>query len=140
MYKRIVIVDENQFAECEIKPSGSSIENEEDIISVDGPLMIRLLEYAREDAKADIDLHNVATKLVDMCEECEEALTMEDYDAIVGKEKPAPITEESTLFRMDSRTWWSRFAWSLLNYSIALNSEIDGKEQAEWWIGCSVLW
>jgi hypothetical protein len=34
--------------------------NPKDIIKLDIPLLIRLLEYAREDAKTDMDLHNVA--------------------------------------------------------------------------------
>jgi hypothetical protein len=56
---------------------------------------------------------------------------MEHYDKITKPAEMASLSEKSMLFRMDARTWWSRFAWSLLNYSIALNSEIDGKEQAE---------
>jgi hypothetical protein len=35
-----------------------------DTITVDVPLMIRLLEYAREDAETDMDLHNVAEQLI----------------------------------------------------------------------------
>jgi hypothetical protein len=54
---------------------------------------------------------------------------MSNYAEIVGK--PTIMTEKTMEFRMNARTLWSRFAWSLLNYSIALNSEIDGKEQAE---------
>ena len=57
--------------------------NPKDIISVDVPLFIRLLEYAREDAKTDMDLHNVAENIIDLSEEGE-ALTMDDYNAIVG--------------------------------------------------------
>jgi hypothetical protein len=34
--------------------------NPKDIIKLDVPLFIRLLEYAREDAKSDMDLHKVA--------------------------------------------------------------------------------
>jgi hypothetical protein len=128
MFKRIIVVDQNQFAECEIKESGSKIENEEDVVSLDVPLMIRMLEYAREDAKNDLDLHNVVTKMLDLGEKGD-TLTMKHYTDIVGKS--SVMTEETMLFRMNSRTLWSRFAWSLLNYSIALNSEIDGTEQAE---------
>lgn len=36
--------------------------NLSDKITVDVPLFIRLLEYAREDAQTDMDLHNVAEK------------------------------------------------------------------------------
>lgn len=132
MFKKIVVLDENQFAECEIKPSGSYIGNEEDVIKVDVPLFIRLLEYAREEAMDDVILHNIATKLVEIGEESNDPATMEHYKEVIGLTSENSImTEETMLFRMNSRTLWSRFAWSLLNYSIALNSEIDGKEQAE---------
>lgn len=133
MFRKVVVLDENHFAECEIKPSGSSIENEEDVIKVDVPLFIRLMEYAREEAQDDVILHNIATKLVEIAENSDDPATMEHYENVIGlvAESPSVMTEETMLFRMNSRTLWSRFAWSLLNYSIALNSEIDGKEQAE---------
>ena len=57
--------------------------NPKDIISVDVPLFIRLLEYAREDAQTDMDLHNVADNIIDLSEEGE-VLTMDNYNAIVG--------------------------------------------------------
>ena len=57
--------------------------NPKDTIKVDVPLFIRLLEYAREDAKTDMDLHNVAENIIDLSEDGE-ALTMDDYNAIVG--------------------------------------------------------
>jgi hypothetical protein len=57
--------------------------NPKDTIKVDVPLFIRLLEYAREDAKTDMDLHNVAENIIDLSEEGQ-ALTMDDYNAIVG--------------------------------------------------------
>ena len=57
--------------------------NPRDTISVDVPLFIRLLEYAREDAKTDMDLHNVAENIIDLSEEGE-VLTMDNYNAIVG--------------------------------------------------------
>jgi hypothetical protein len=57
--------------------------NPKDTITVDVPLFIRLLEYAREDAKTDMDLHNVADNIIDLSEEGE-VLTMDNYNAIVG--------------------------------------------------------
>ena len=57
--------------------------NPTDSITVDVPLFIRLLEYAREDAKTDMDLHNVAENIIDLSEEGE-VLTMDNYNAIVG--------------------------------------------------------
>jgi len=57
--------------------------NPQDTITVDVPLFIRLLEYAREDAKTDMDLHNVAENIIDLSEEGQ-VLSMDDYNAIVG--------------------------------------------------------
>lgn len=67
--------------------------NPTDIISMDVPLLIRLLEYAREDAKTDMDLHNVAEKLIEFSKDGE-TLTMDNYDAIVGEQEQLPPSEE----------------------------------------------
>lgn len=60
-----------------------AVDNPKDTVEVDIPLMIRLLEYAREDAKTDMDLHNVAEKLISLSGEGR-TLGMGDYDSIVG--------------------------------------------------------
>ena len=57
--------------------------NPKDKITVDIPLFIRLLEYAREDAKTDMDLHNVAENAIALSENGA-TLTMTNYDAIVS--------------------------------------------------------
>jgi hypothetical protein len=56
--------------------------NPTDKIAVDVPLFIRLLEFAREDAKTDMDLHKVAENILSMSEGGK-TLTMDEYDAIV---------------------------------------------------------
>lgn len=57
--------------------------NPQDIITTDVPLFIRLLEYAREDAQTDMDLHDVAENIIRLSESGK-TLTMDDYSAIVG--------------------------------------------------------
>ena len=57
--------------------------NPADKITIDIPLFIRLLEYAREDAKTDMDLHNVAEKAISLSE-TGRTLTMNDYDSLVA--------------------------------------------------------
>ena len=57
--------------------------NPSDKITLDVPLFIRLLEYAREDAKTDMDLHNVAEKAI-AASETGKTLTMADYDSLVA--------------------------------------------------------
>jgi hypothetical protein len=60
--------------------------NKIDKISVDVPLFIRLLEYAREDAKTDMDLHKV-TENITKLSESGKTLGMESYDSIVSTKK-----------------------------------------------------
>jgi hypothetical protein len=56
--------------------------NPVDIIKMDVPLLIRLLEYAREDAQTDMDLHDVSEKLIELSKDGN-VLTMDNYDSIV---------------------------------------------------------
>ena len=58
--------------------------NPQDVVKIDIPLLIRLLEYAREDAKTDMDLHNLAEKLIKTSSEQNRTLTMQDYNSLVG--------------------------------------------------------
>jgi hypothetical protein len=60
----------------------NEIENEEDVIKLNVPLMIRLLEYAREDAEHDVDLHFIVENLIDLSEDGS-VLEMENYPEIV---------------------------------------------------------
>ena len=57
--------------------------NPSDKVTLDVPLFIRLLEYARENAKTDMDLHNVAEKAI-VASETGKTLTMTDYDGLVA--------------------------------------------------------
>jgi uncharacterized protein YjbJ (UPF0337 family) len=54
-----------------------------DTITMDVPLFIRILEYSREDAKKDVDLHDVTDKAISLGKE-RGILSMEDYEEIVG--------------------------------------------------------
>lgn len=63
-------------------------ENPVDTITLDVPLMIRLLEYAREDAKTDMDLHKVAENLVQLSKEGR-LLDMTDYNSIIEPDTEA---------------------------------------------------
>ena len=63
-------------------------ENPVDTITMDVPLFIRMLEFAREDASTDMDLHDVAEKAVKLSSQGE-PLSMVHYDEITAKEVPA---------------------------------------------------
>jgi hypothetical protein len=63
-------------------------EDPTDIIAMDIPLFLRMLEYAREDAEQDIDLHKVTERAIEAVK-LRGLLSMEDYQDIVGE----PIDE-----------------------------------------------
>jgi len=54
-----------------------------DTVTMDVPLLIRIMEYAREDAKTDMDLHDVAEKLIELSKS-HDYLCMDNYNEIVG--------------------------------------------------------
>ncbi len=60
--------------------------NPKDTIKLDVPLFIRLLEYAREDAKDDMELHRVAENVIELAR-YGETLGMIDYLNILGPQE-----------------------------------------------------
>jgi hypothetical protein len=56
-----------------------------DTITMDVPLFIRMMEFAREDAKSDLDLHDVAEKAISLSNNGK-TLTMSDYETMFGGE------------------------------------------------------
>ncbi|MDB9992648.1 hypothetical protein OAD97_00600 [bacterium] len=67
-------------------------EDKIDIVTMDVPLFIRALEYAKEDAQEDMDLHEFAEKAIAATKQ-QGILQMDDYDMLVGEMEPI---EEST--------------------------------------------
>ena len=53
-----------------------------DIIKLDVPLFIRLLELAREDIEHDADIHDLAQRVIELSKE--QPVTMANYNDIVG--------------------------------------------------------
>lgn len=67
--------------------------NPEDKITLNVPLFLRLMEYAKEDAKTDMDLHDVTEKVIALSEQGD-TLTMDHYDEIVsGPSGESDMTE-----------------------------------------------
>ena len=64
----------------------NEVENPMDIVKLDIPLFIRLLEYAREDAKTDMDLHNLTEKAL-MASAEGKILTMDDYSFLIPEQE-----------------------------------------------------
>lgn len=75
--------------------------NPSDKITVDVPLFIRMLEYAREDAKTDMDLHKVTENIISLSESGK-TLTMDEYDAIVkdGGQEDSTVSSVNEVKRM----------------------------------------
>lgn len=63
-----------------------------DVIKIDVPTFLRLLELAREDVKEDADLHDVTERVVAISQE--RVVTMDDYNEIVGFMKQQGSNEE----------------------------------------------
>ena len=53
-----------------------------DVIKLDVPVFLRLLELAKEEVKNDMDLHDIAEIAAKMSQD--RVITMDDYDSIVG--------------------------------------------------------
>ena len=80
---------------------------------MDVPLFIRMMEYAREDAKTDMDLHNVAEKAIALSSSGK-TLSMSDYSTIVGETEPINEYQKSTNTgtltiekKEDSKYYWT---------------------------------
>ena len=65
--------------------------DKKDTIVLDIPLLIRVLELAREDIKTDMDLHRVVERLIDIRKKG--TLTMDDYNFVAGLKEEFQIDE-----------------------------------------------
>ena len=84
--------------------------DEVDTITVDIPLMIRLLELAREDVKDDMELHKITERLIEI--RSKGTLSMEDYDFIAsGKAKiKEEVLDEAKKPRTTALQRWRKAA------------------------------
>jgi hypothetical protein len=63
-----------------------------DIIKIDVPTFLRLLELAREDVKDDMSLHFVTEKAIELSKSG--VITMDDYDDIIAHMKSGKKNSE----------------------------------------------
>lgn len=70
--------------------------NEEDVVSMDVPLLIRMMELSREEIKDDATLHHVAKKMIDLSAKGE-TLSMNNYEEIISNLDLASHDEEDDM-------------------------------------------
>ena len=109
--------------------------NPMDVVAMDVPLLIRMMEFAREDAKSDLDLHDIAEKAIALSSEGR-TLTMSDYGAIfsdtlnedmdLGHEDDEPHMLKADLYRI------GKYAMELYK----MVDQFEGKGEVDfphWW-------
>jgi len=69
-----------------------------DVVMFDIPLLFRMLEYAREDAKTDMDLHKVVEKLIHIRKKG--VLTMKDYTFVTRLRESLELDENHVAIAM----------------------------------------
>lgn len=79
-----------------VNPTKPALVNENstdpvDTVTLDVPLLTRILELAREDVKSDADLHGVITNIISL--KNNGTLTMNDYEKIVQQKS---VDQDST--------------------------------------------
>ena len=63
-----------------------------DTVRMDIPLLIRVMEFAKEDAKTDMDLHAAAENMIELSKK-DRVLNMDDYNSIVTPDEENQINE-----------------------------------------------
>jgi hypothetical protein len=76
--------------------------DEVDTVSMDVPLLLRVLEFAREEVEDDMVLHDVVERLVAMSKDG--PLSMDDYENIVGEVESLPAPEEEPVDEVSNKT------------------------------------
>lgn len=103
--------------------------NPMDVVAMDVPLLIRMMEYAREDAKSDLDLHDVAEKAIALSSEGR-TLTMSDYGTIFG----GALNEDDWMQADDESDMAKSQLKSIQSNASKLMSMIGDKEQLDAWV------
>jgi hypothetical protein len=103
--------------------------NPTDVVTMNIPLFIRMMEYAREDAKSDMDLHDVAEKAT-QTSASGKTLTMSDYTNIVGEK----INEDDWMQSDDESDMAHSQLISIKSNTDKLMNVIDPNEQLDAWV------
>lgn len=103
--------------------------NPTDVVTMDIPLFIRMMEYAREDAKSDMDLHDVAEKATQTSANGK-TLTMSDYTNLVGEK----LNEDDWKQPDDESDMAHSQLISIKSNADKLMNVIDPNEQLDAWV------
>ena len=76
-------------------------EDATDTVTMDVPLLLRMMEYAREDAGNDLDLHDVAEKMIELSKH-HDYLCMDNYNEIVDRKSTRLNSSHTDISRMPS--------------------------------------
>jgi hypothetical protein len=76
--------------------------NPKDIIQMDVPLFIRMLEYAKEDAETDMDLHKVTENVIELAKE-DRVLDMDDYNTIINPDESINELVKAVMTKLKSK-------------------------------------
>jgi hypothetical protein len=89
----------------------TEVNDKKDTITLNIPLMIRMLELAREDVKDDMELHGITERLIEIRNKG--VLTMDDYNFIAGLKEDFDIGDDEVLTEesiMEKSPAWQRAA------------------------------
>jgi len=75
-----------------MEPTKKLKNNPQDVIKLNTPLLLRLFEYAKEDAKTDIDLHVLIENLIKNSTDGK-TLDMSYYDSLIPKKEDNSVNE-----------------------------------------------
>ena len=81
----------------------NSKDDDVDTVTLDVPLLLRMMEYAREDAQEDMDLHNAAERMIAMAKDG--PLSMDDYDSIVGNVEVLPAPDQDDIKEAENKQY-----------------------------------
>jgi len=77
-------------------------DNPTDAITLDVPLFLRMMEFAKEDAKTDIDLHDVTERAVELMKD-NECLTMQNYAQLVPQSSNLDEENKGLYYNVNKR-------------------------------------
>jgi heat shock protein HspQ len=101
--------------------------DKKDSVVMDIPLLIRVLELAREDLKSDMDLHKVVEKLINIRNKG--ILTMDDYDYIAHIKEQVELMDESH-FKIGDKV---KFKTSGMKGEVVKLDKEDGAEDEKYY-------